>query len=89
MMYMQLYEGFGWNPLLKVLAEYRALPAAERPRTDASKRDQWLTRYSRAVGKNLGPFFETWGVPTSPAAREALKDLPAWMPEGFTAKARD
>jgi Peptidase M60, enhancin and enhancin-like/N-terminal domain of M60-like peptidases len=86
MMYMQLYEGFGWTPLLKVLAEYRALPSSSHPRSDASKRDQWLTRYSRAVGKNLGPFLQSWGVPTSDTAREALKDLPAWMPEGFTAR---
>jgi hypothetical protein len=42
-----------------------------------------MVRLSRTVGKNLGPFFETWAVPTSAAARASVADLPAWMPEGF------
>jgi enhancin-like peptidase M60 family/peptidase M60-like protein len=79
-MYIQLIEGFGWDPFLKVFAEYRALPDNTRPRTDAQKRDQWLVRFSRTVGKNLGPFFQTWGVPTSDVARASVADLPAWMP---------
>ena len=36
--------------------------------------------FSRAAGKNLGPFFEAWGVPTSAGARDSVKDLTAWMP---------
>ena len=40
-------------------------------------------RVSRAVGKDLGPFFDAWGVPTSHAARDSIKDLPRWMPENF------
>ena len=38
-----------------------------------------MTRFSRAWGKNLGPFFAASGVPTSDAARKSLADLPAWM----------
>lgn len=79
-MYTQLIEGFGWEPFKKVFAAYRALPAGEHPSNDDAKRDQWMTRFSRAVGKNLGPFFVAWGVPTSDAARMALADLPTWMP---------
>jgi hypothetical protein len=42
------------------------------------------------VGRNLGPFFEAWGVPTSPEARQSLADLPAWMPEpGFPERYRN
>jgi len=81
--YMQLQEAFGWEAYRKVFAEYRALPDAERPKTDEEKRDQWLVRFSRAVGRNLGPFFQAWGVPTSDAARAAVADLPVWMPPGF------
>lgn len=81
--YVQLRDAFGWEPFKQVFAEYRKLPAAERPKTDDDKRDQWMVRFSRRVGKNLGPFFEAWGVPTSATARESIKDLPAWMPEGF------
>jgi hypothetical protein len=51
-----------------------------RPQEDVDKRDQWMVRFSRAVGKNLGPFFEMWGVPTSSKARESIKDLPEWLP---------
>jgi hypothetical protein len=82
-MYIQLRQAFGWEAFKKVFAEYRALPGDQRPQSDDDKRDQWLTRLSRTVGRNLGPFFQAWGVPTSDSARSALADLPAWLPEGF------
>jgi hypothetical protein len=82
-MYAQLEQGFGWETYYKVFAEYRDLPQKDRPKTDAEKRDQWMVRFSRMVGKNLGPFFQAWGVPTSQAARDSIKDLPTWMPEGM------
>ncbi|MBX3403328.1 MAG: M60 family metallopeptidase [Phycisphaeraceae bacterium] len=82
-MYMQLRESFGWEAYKKVFAEYRELPDAQRPKSDDDKRDQWMVRFSRAVGRNLGPFFAAWGVPTSQAARDSIADLPEWMPEGF------
>ncbi|MBE3071170.1 MAG: hypothetical protein IMZ66_13125 [Planctomycetes bacterium] len=84
-MYIQLQEAFGWDAYKKVFAEYRTLPRGERPRSDEAKRDQWLVRMSRTVGRNLGPFFEAWAVPTTAAARASVADLPAWMPEGFSA----
>ncbi|MFQ5748730.1 MAG: M60 family metallopeptidase [Planctomycetota bacterium] len=79
-MYAQVQEAFGWEPFRRVFADYNALPASERPRTDDEKRDQWLVRLSRAVGRDLGPFFELWGVPASAAARTSLSDLDAWVP---------
>lgn len=79
-MYQQLREAFGWEAYKAVFETYRKLPNAERPRTEEQKRDQWMVRFSRQVGKNLGPFFEAWGVPTSAAARDSIKDLPGWMP---------
>lgn len=79
-MYIQVIEEFGWEPVKQVIAEYRQLSPEERPRTDAQKRDQWMIRLSRAVGKNLAPFFDLWGVPVSQEAHEAVKHLPAWMP---------
>jgi hypothetical protein len=85
-MYAQLQEAFGWDAFKKVFAEYRALPRGERPRGDPEKRDQWLVRFSRTVGRNLGPFFQAWGVPTSEAARASIAALPPWMPEGFPPK---
>lgn len=78
-MYAQLIEGFGWPTLQAVLRDYETNPNP-RPRTDDEKRDQWLIRYSRAANRNLGPFFQAWGVPTSANAREQVANLPGWMP---------
>ena len=80
-MYIQLIEEFGWEPFTKVFNEYSQLPAEQRPRSDDQKRDQWMVRMSRVTGKNLGPFFQAWGVPTSESARESITALPDWMPE--------
>lgn len=79
-MYAMVKREFGWAPFKKVLAEYRDLPKAERPKSDQEKRDQWMERLSRGVGRNLGPYFEAWGVPTSAAARERISALPPWLP---------
>jgi hypothetical protein len=86
--YIQVIEAFGWEPIKRTIAEYRALPAGQRPRTDDEKRDQWMVRLSRAVGRNLGPFFQSWGVPTSEPARASLADLPTWMPSEGSAQER-
>jgi len=83
---MQVREAFGWNAYRKVFAEYRALAEDQRPRTDDEKRDRRLVGLSRAVGRNLGPFFHVWGVPTSESARASVTDLPVWMPADFPPK---
>ena len=80
MMYVQLQEAFGWETYQKVFAEYRALPAAARPKGDLEKHDQWMTRFARAANKNLGPFFQAWGVPVSDKALASIATLPVWMP---------
>jgi len=85
-MYAQVRLAFGWDPYRTVFAEYRALGAGNRPKTDDQKRDQWMVRMSRATGRNLGPFFEAWGVPVSEGARDSIEDLPAWMPDEMAQK---
>ncbi|MHC4640401.1 MAG: M60 family metallopeptidase [Planctomycetota bacterium] len=82
-MYMQLQEAFGWEPFTKVFKEYRALSQEQRPQSDNEKRDQWMVRMARSVGRNLGPFFQAWAVPTTSEARASIADLPPWMPDGF------
>jgi hypothetical protein len=79
-MYIQLQEAFGWETYMRVFKEYSQLPASERPKNDDEKRDQWLVRFSKAAGKNLGPFFDEWGVPVSNGAKEQVAHLPVWMP---------
>lgn len=80
-MYTLLQHAFGWDAYHLVFAEYGDLPEEERPKTDDEKRNQWLVRFSRTVGHNLGPYFEAWGVPTSQEARDSISELPVWMPE--------
>lgn len=85
-MYAQVEQGFGWDVYYKVFKSYRDTPEKDLPQTDDDRRDQWLIRLSKACGKNLGPFFEAWGVPTSASARSAVKDMPSWMPEDMPKK---
>lgn len=86
MMYVQMQIEFGWEPFQKVFAEYRSLAPDQRPKSDDEKRDQWMARFSRNVGRNLGPFFDAWCVPTSEQSRKSIADLPGWMPEAFPPK---
>ncbi len=79
--YDQLVDGFGWDAFHKIIIEYRDLKNSERPKNDDEKRDQWLVRFSNITGKNLGPFFEAWRIPTSAAARHSITNLPVWLPE--------
>ncbi|MBI5834428.1 MAG: hypothetical protein HZB16_19190 [Armatimonadetes bacterium] len=80
MMYAQLQQQFGWDAVRKTIASYRTNAGGEQPKSDQDKRDQWMVRFSRTVGRNLGPFFTTWGVPTSDAARKSIEGLPVWLP---------
>lgn len=82
-MYWQLQKAFGWEGYERTFRSYYASRPNELPRSDLEKRDQWMVRFSRAVGRNLGPFFERWGVPTSPGARRSIEELPTWLPEGW------
>ena len=80
-MYVELIEEFGWESFIAVFGEYRHLSANQRPRNDDEKRDQWMVRFSKQVGKNLGPFFDQWGVPVSQTAKDSIAELPVWLPE--------
>jgi hypothetical protein len=78
--YIELQQAFGWEPFKKVFAQYNNLPEAERPKTDLERNDQWMVRFSKAVGKDLGPFYQKWHIETSQQARDSIKNLPEWMP---------
>lgn len=79
-MYAQLREQFGWEIFTRLFEEYRGLSPAEEPKSDIDKRDRWMVRFSKLVHRNLGPFFQAWGVPTTEAARQSIASLPTWMP---------
>jgi hypothetical protein len=82
-MYEQLAREFGWEPFKTIFAEYQKMPAGQKPKTDLARRDQWMIRFSQQVNRNLGPFFEVWGVPTSETARKSIVDLPTWIPDSL------
>lgn len=77
-MYAQLREAFGWEPFTKAFGEYRRLNL--HPQGETAQHDAWMVQMARATGRNLGPFFVAWGVPTSEPARKSVANLPAWMP---------
>ncbi len=78
--YKQLRDEFGWAAYQKAFADYLKAPAADRPRNDADRRDQWLVRMSNATGKNLTAAFDYWGIPVTQAARDRVAKLPQWIP---------
>ncbi len=80
MPYIQLQRAFGWDPYKKVFAEYRALPADKKPKTLQARKDEWLIRFSHAVGKNLGPFYDYWKIGVSEQAKQQVQSLPEWIP---------
>lgn len=89
MMYVQLIETFGWDAFKKTFQEYRDLTPEFSPTSDDSKRDHWVVRFSRNVGRDLTPFFAAWGFPFSQEARAAVTGLPQWRhPDLRTSVAR-
>ena len=81
--YAQLLDGFGFDAWRKYLYSFADPAQGQAPTNDDEKRDQFLVRYSKITGKNLGPFFEAWGIPVSSSAKEQVSKLEAWMPKGL------
>ena len=71
-MFFLLRRSFGWEPFTKLFAEFRALPNSEKPKSEAEKQDQFLTRFSALTGHNLTDYLAAWGVAASPQARSAV-----------------
>ena len=82
-MYAQIAQEFGFDTFKKVFAEYLTLNSTQRPQNDDQKRDQWMVRLSKNTGRNLGPFFNRWGVPTSVDAQNSVANLTQWVPKEF------
>lgn len=78
--YIQLVQAFGfesWRAYLYSFADSKFGPA---PKNEGEKRDQFLVRYSKISKRNLGPFFEAWGIPVSAQAKAEVSGLESWMP---------
>ncbi|CAH7469385.1 TRPM8 channel-associated factor 3 [Phodopus roborovskii] len=75
--YLQLQEGFGWEPFMHIFADYQAL--SNFPKDNESKMNVWVRKFSEIVQKNLAPFFEAWGWPVHSDVAESLASLPEWQ----------
>lgn len=81
--YIQLVQEFGWESWRKYLYSFDDPQFGPAPKGDDERRDQFLVRYSKIANKNLGPFFEAWGIPVSSAAKAEVSKLDPWMPKGM------
>ncbi len=81
--YIQLVEAFGWESWRKYLHSFADESFGPAPKGDDEVRDQFLVRYSKITNKNLGPFFDFWGIPVSSAAKAEVSKLESWMPKGL------
>ena len=81
--YIQLVQGFGWESWRKYLHSFADDSFGPVPANDSDARDQFLVRFSKITNKNLGPFFDWWGIPVSSGAKAQVEKLEAWMPNGL------
>jgi len=79
--YIQLVQAFGWESWRAYLYSFADESFGPVPQNDDQTRDQFLIRYSKITGKNLGPFFDFWGIPVSADAKKRVRKLEPWMPE--------
>ncbi|NXG22689.1 TCAF2 factor, partial [Grallaria varia] len=74
--YLQLQEGFGWEPFTQLFSEYQKMSTI--PKDNASKMNLWAQKFSQQVNKNLAPFFMAWGWPIKKEVSVKLSSLPSW-----------
>ena len=82
-MYQHL-RSFSWKLYADVLASYRDDPPSDAESSgSASKMALWATRCSQKAGKNLAPFFLSYGFDLSQAALDVMALLPTWEENPF------
>lgn len=81
-MYVQLIRAFGWDFIKAVFGDYYLSPQAASAWSDQKKMDEWALRSSRVLQKDLGVFFQAWGMPLSVSC---LSDMSScghvWLPD--------
>jgi hypothetical protein len=86
-MYIQLIEGFGWEPILMVNKTFRNLDNLNHMKpselSDADKIDLWFVNICKATNSNLTDFFARWRIPVSEKAKKDVATLKFWLPEQF------
>ncbi|NXL90448.1 TCAF2 factor, partial [Alectura lathami] len=74
--YLQLQEGFGWDPFIHLFSDYQKMSTI--PKDNASKMNLWAQKFSQQVNRNLAPFFTAWGWPIKKELSVELSSLPTW-----------
>ncbi|XP_064500818.1 TRPM8 channel-associated factor 2 isoform X1 [Pseudopipra pipra] len=74
--YLQLQEGFGWDPFTHLFSDYQKMSTI--PKDNPSKMNLWARKFSQQVNKNLAPFFTAWGWPIKKELSLELSSLPSW-----------
>ncbi|KAM4688020.1 TRPM8 channel-associated factor homolog isoform 1-T2 [Discoglossus pictus] len=74
--YLQLQEGFGWDPFKKIFADYQTMSGIKNERN--YKMNLWAEKFSQIVQRNLAPFFKTWGWTIDDQTCSKLSSLPEW-----------
>ncbi|NXJ21023.1 TCAF2 factor, partial [Dicrurus megarhynchus] len=74
--YLQLQEGFGWDPFTHLFSDYQKMSSI--PKDNTSKMNLWARKFSQQVNKNLAPFFTAWGWPIKKELSVELSSLPSW-----------
>ncbi|XP_006627515.2 TRPM8 channel-associated factor homolog isoform X2 [Lepisosteus oculatus] len=80
--YMQLQEEFGWEALKKVFATYHLM--SNIPNNNTGKMNLYAETFSTVVGRNLAPFFRSWGWPIEEGVEKRLSELPEWSEHPMT-----
>ncbi|MBN3292253.1 TCAF factor, partial [Polypterus senegalus] len=75
--YLQLQEGFGWEPFIALFSDYHKMSIKENLDNKA-KMNLWAQRFSHQVKRNLVPFFKAWGWPIEEDICRKLATLPEW-----------
>jgi len=76
--FLLLQDEFGWDPILAVIADLRALPADEQPEDNAEKLHEWIVRLSAEVGLDVVGLFQAWRFPVGEATLTATETLTEW-----------
>jgi hypothetical protein len=77
--YLQLKEAFGWEIYQTLFPEYRGLDPTEIPADNTARINEWVRRSAWAVGKDLGPFYVSWGFPVDQWVLDEIAALPPWL----------
>ncbi|SDC96140.1 M60 family metallopeptidase [Niabella drilacis] len=90
-LYYPVIDTFGWQAIQKLNAslrkiyniEYKNLKPYLKKKENDDRRNRYFVLFSKALGKNLGSYFDKLKIPISDEAKMEVKDLPVWMPDWF------